>query len=421
MLKRQGTKAAYKEKEFYWELTPTIPRHGDWPLHIVHIDHTELDAELVCSSTGKNLGRAWATFLTDAYSRRLAVHVTYDPPSYRSCMMIMRECVRRFGRFPQIIVVDGGKDFSSTYFETLVAWYEGTKKTRPASESRFGSVSERLFHTSNTQFTHNLRGNTQIMRNVRQVTQYNNPKEDAIWTLEKQCLYLRDWAYEVYDTTEHSTLGQSPRDAFASGMIKAGERAHRLIPYNEEFRLLTLPTTKKGTAKVHPGKGVKINRIYYWSDAFRHPEVEGSQVKVRFDPFNVGSSFVYVRGEWTECLSQHWATFRGRTERELMIATEEMRRRHTLHSKQFNITAKKLAEFLESVEAEEVLLQQRLADRASRNLLTLINGGSQHQADGGTSLNVVPVANMIENKSSLRLPPSNHSSSDIDLEVYGEF
>jgi putative transposase len=46
--KRQGSKAAYKDKEFYWELTPTTPRHGDWPLHIAHIDHTELDEELVC-------------------------------------------------------------------------------------------------------------------------------------------------------------------------------------------------------------------------------------------------------------------------------------------------------------------------------------------------------------------------------------
>jgi putative transposase len=102
--KRQGLKAAYKDKEFYWELTPTTPRHGDWPLHIAHIDHTELDAELVCSLTGKSLGRAWATFLTDAYSRRFAAYLTYDPPSYRSCMMIMRECVRRFGRLPQIVV-----------------------------------------------------------------------------------------------------------------------------------------------------------------------------------------------------------------------------------------------------------------------------------------------------------------------------
>lgn len=418
--KRQGAKAAYKEKEFYWELAPTTPRHGDWPLHIAHIDHTELDAELLCSLTGRNLGRAWATFLTDAYSRRLAVYVTYDPPSYRSCMMIMRECVRRFGRLPQIIVVDGGKDFHSTYFETLLARYECTKKTRPASESRFGSISERLFNTSNTQFIHNLSGNTQIARNVRQITQYNNPKRHALWTLEKISLYLRYWAYEIYDTIEHPALGQSPREAFANGMIRAGERAHRLIPYNEEFRIFTLPTTAKGTAKVYPGRGVKINRIYYWSDAFRHPEVEGSQVSVRFDPFDVSLSFAYVRGTWTKCLSEHWATFHGRSEREIMIATDELRRRHKLHSGQFNLTATKLARFLESIEAEEILLQQRLADRAAQNVLTAVAGSMPSQANYALNQNAIPEINMADNNSVSRPSSINHSSYN-DFEVYGEF
>ncbi|MCL5264899.1 MAG: hypothetical protein M1343_06875, partial [Chloroflexi bacterium] len=42
----------------------------------------QLDVELVCSRTGRNLGRPWATFLTDAFSRRfLAVYLTFDPPS----------------------------------------------------------------------------------------------------------------------------------------------------------------------------------------------------------------------------------------------------------------------------------------------------------------------------------------------------
>jgi len=61
--KRQGDRAARAEAPFYWELTPTTPRHGDRPCEIGHIDHTQLDVELVCSRTGRNLGRPWATFL----------------------------------------------------------------------------------------------------------------------------------------------------------------------------------------------------------------------------------------------------------------------------------------------------------------------------------------------------------------------
>jgi putative transposase len=81
--KRKGHRAAYAQEPFYFELELKTPRHGDRPFEICHIDHTELDIELVCSHTGQNLGRPWYTILTDAFSRRLlAIFLTFDPPSY---------------------------------------------------------------------------------------------------------------------------------------------------------------------------------------------------------------------------------------------------------------------------------------------------------------------------------------------------
>ncbi|MGB5711310.1 MAG: transposase [Waterburya sp.] len=69
----------------------TTPRHGDRPWAICHLDHTQLDLELVSSKTKALLGRPWVTFLSDAYSRRiLAFYLTFDAPSYRSCMMVER-------------------------------------------------------------------------------------------------------------------------------------------------------------------------------------------------------------------------------------------------------------------------------------------------------------------------------------------
>ena len=53
-------------------------------------------------------------------------------------MMLLRECVRRHARLPEI-TIDGGPEFRSTYFETLVARYQCTKKTRPCAKGRFGS------------------------------------------------------------------------------------------------------------------------------------------------------------------------------------------------------------------------------------------------------------------------------------------
>lgn len=370
-LKRQGPRAAYPQEAFYWQLEFRTPPHGDRPFEIGHIDHTELDVESVCSRTGRVLGRTWMTLLTDAYSRRiLAVYLTFDPPSYRSCMMVLRECVHRHSRLPQIVVVDGGREFQSTYFETLLARYESIKKTRPAAKPRFGSVCERLFGTANTQFVHNLKGNTQITVRVRQVTQSVNTKGQAIWPYEQLNQRLTEYAYEVYDTINHPALGQTPREALESGLAKTGHREHRLIPYDREFLIHTLPTTARGTAKIVPGKGVQIHYLFYWSDVFRDPEVERENVPVRYDPFDAGTSYAFVKGQWAECHSEHYVVFQGRSEKEVLLASQELRRMRQCHSEQLSITATKLANFLESVEAQELLLQQRLTDAESRRLRT---------------------------------------------------
>jgi putative transposase len=388
-LKRQGRRAAYQLETFYWELDQKTPRHGDRPFEIVHIDHTELDVESV-ARTGQVLGRPWMTILTDAFSRRtLAFYLTFDAPSYRSCMMALRECVRRFSRLPQILVVDGGREFESTYFETLLARYECTKKTRPPAKARFGAVCERLLGVTNTQFLHNLRGNTQISRNVRQVTKAVDPRKFATWPLAELHQRLSEYLYEVRDTLSHPALGKNPREAFETGLAQGGPRLHRMVPYNQEFWMLTLPTTARGAAKVMPSRGVKINHVYYWCEAFRDPEVQCEAVPVRYDPFDIGIAYAFVRKQWLQCHSEYYAVLKDRSEREVMLATNELHQRYRNHSVTFTVTARRLAEFLQSVEAEESLLTQRLSDLESKTIrLTLTNGACsegrapvQHRSD----------------------------------------
>ena len=430
--KRQGRRAAYQHQEFYWELTRTTPRHGDRPFEIGHIDHTELDIELVDSKTGQNMGRPWATFFSDAYSRRLlAVYLTFDPPSYRSCLMAIRSCVKNHGRLPQIIVVDNGAEFYSTYFETLLAAFEITKKQRPPAQARFGSVCERLFGTSNKQFIHNLQGNTQITRNVRQVTKSVNPKNHAVWTLA--CLYDRlcSWAYEVYDDIAHPALHQTPRDAFTQGILQGGDRSHKMIPYNKDFCMLTLPTTKKGTAKVQPGDGVKINYINYWSYRFRDPEIEKTQVHVRYDPFNIGIAYAYVKGQWVKCISQYYADFKGHTEKELKLASSEIRKRGQNYTKTKKVSAKKLANFMASTEAQEALLQQRVRDFETKQVLQMVEGKvtpiTQYQGQVEASNQQEPAMSSLQVEN-VQQPDSNVIEEEIEadtdwdeLEIYEEF
>lgn len=376
--KRLGSRAANQK------LPPLLlyfstPRHGDRPLEIVHIDHTLLDIEVVCLYTGINLGRPWITAMLDAYSRRtLAAYLTFDHPSYRSCMMVLRICVQRFGRFPETIVVDNGKEFKSVYFDTLLARFECTKKHRPPNMPKFSSIVERWFGSSNKQFINELRGNTQITKNVRLVNKVNNPKNLAVWTLDELYDYfVNGYCYGAYDQKEHPALeGFSPHDAFHDGLAHSGSRAHQKIIYDEQFQILTLPSTPKGTAKVQPGTGVRINHQDYWSvdESFLRPDIESQQVPVRYDPFDYGIAYAYVHGYWVRCISNHYNKFCGHSEREIMVATEILRQKKYLFRQKTISKPGEIAQLLKNAEQYEELRLQSQRDLAAKDVRELVEG-----------------------------------------------
>ncbi len=373
---RRGKRAAYQEQAFYWWLEQMTPRHGERPFALAHLDHTELDIELVSSTTGKVLGRPWASFLTDAYSRRLlACYLTYDPPSYRSAMMVFRRCVQRHQRLPQELVVDRGPDFGSVYFETLLSRYFIAKKDRPAAKARFGSVIERLFGASNTEFVNQLLGNTQAVRQPRQMTPEVDPERLAVWTLARFSARLEQWAYEVHDQMDHPALGQSPREAFAQGLQLAGLRTHRLIPYSEDFVMLTRPTTRNGFAKVDPARGIVVNGLRYWHPLLQSPLLRGSSVPVRFEPFDMSVAYAFVDDQWLTCAADAFLQVQGRSEREWQLILDEWREQQRQHGrKRITVNAVLLGGFLEDVASEEAVLLQRQRDLESQPIREAILG-----------------------------------------------
>jgi putative transposase len=441
--KRQGHRAAIQKEPFHWELTLTTPRQGSRPFEIVHIDHTQLDIELVSSLVSltncsllshanniqHNLGRPWATFIVDAFSRRLlAVYLSFDPPSYRACMMTIRICVQRFKRLPQTIVVDNGAEFHSHYFEQLLAYYVCTKKHRPVAHARFGSVVERLFGTANTQLIHELQGNTQITRQVRQITKFNNPEQLAIWTLGDLYQALCQWAYQVYDTREHPALGQSPRQAFEMGLAIGGSRTHQHIAYDELFHILTLPAPEQRLRKVQPGQGIKLHNIYYWSNAFRDPEIEKSNIEVRYDPFDAGVAYALVRGQWVKCISAYYQYLQGLSEREIQLISIELKQRKRNYEQRLNTTDRALVEFLNSQQAKEgQFLEQRLRDAEHKTVLQQIHPqtrGSDTQDLSSSSLSSFDRSSCQRQLESCSEREISYSVSPIateSLDYYGEF
>jgi putative transposase len=373
--KRRGQRAAYQKKAFHWRLDQDTPRHGDRPFERCYLDHTPLDIKLRCSRTGEVLGRPWATFLMDGFSRRLlAIWVTFDPPSYRSVMMALRVCVLRHGRLPGTVVVDNGKEFKSTYLDTLLARYEVIKAVRPAAQARFGAIIERLFGTTHSLLIHQLEGNMQNDKRGREATHAVCAEAHALWTLGRLYRRLCEFAYEVYDTREHPTLCVSPREAFTTGLALGGERLHRRIAYDETFQMLTLPSTRSGAALVNAQKGIRIHYFDYWSDAFHDPKLHARLIPVRYDPWDLSVAYALIGAQgWVRCRSEHWDLLRGHTERELQFAVAELRKLRADQRHRSALSGRQLALFMHDVQTEEAFL---LRDReaANREVIALAEG-----------------------------------------------
>lgn len=362
-LARGGQRAAYSQEPVQFSLDRSSPRHGERPFEIAHIDHTQLDLQLVGSKYDEVLGKPWLSIMLDAHTRKVLAYVlTFDPPSYRSCMLLIRDCLRRHGRVPSNIVVDRGSEFHSTYFEILLARFGITKKSRPPQKARFGSVIERFFGINNTQFVHNLRGNNKSLQKPRQMTHTHDPRKRAVWTLGEFLPVFEEYAFAVYGEMEHPALGVSPNRAFDVGMILTGNRAMRIIPMTADIEMMCLPSTKTGKATIDSRRGIKVAHLYYLHRLMRNPALDNTKVDVRYDPFNLAIAYAYIDGEWVACESEYSPLLAGRTEREIMIIASELYGRYSREYERRGTKAERIAGYLNLTEQTQAVLLQRKKD-----------------------------------------------------------
>lgn len=191
---------------------------------------------------------------------------------------------------------------------------------------------------------------------------------------------MEGWVINIYHKHIHPALGQSPAEAFATAMQQAGNRAFKIVPYDELFMIMTNPSTMRGKAKVDSNKGVFINGRYYWSEAFRNSRLDGTSVPVRYDPFNMGIAYANV-GRWVKCFSEYYLIFKDRTERELKAIAAEMRLANKRYSQKQKITAKEMAEYLEVCESKKFNTIQM---QARENLKLVKNTNFKKQSDTPT-------------------------------------
>lgn len=101
-------------------------------------------------------------------------------------------------------------------------------------------------------------------------------------------------------------------------------------------------------------------------------EVERTPVPIRYDPFDISVAYAYLEGRWVKCISQYYSTFVGRSEKELLLASHEIRQQGKLTRTSTAISAKRLADFLANVQEHEALLLQRLRDSEGKQVLNAL-------------------------------------------------
>ncbi len=421
--KRKGKRAFYQSQPIVWYLKLTESIHGVRPFQYVHIDHTPLDI-LLCSPNLKNSNwHVWLSLAIDAESRHVVgFYLSYEPLSYRSCMMVLRDIARRHGRMPDMLIVDNGKEFKSREFKRVCALYGCSIRYRPAGQPRHGSVMERLFGTTQSQLIHNLSGNTQLMKHVRTVTKSVNPKNFVEWTLPALHGALDYYFSNLYGTEKHPAHGDCPMEHFVSRMAETGMRLHRIVQFDRRFLIETCPVPDaQGTRVVDGQHGVKVNHIWYWSNAFRGSGVDKKPVDVRVDPWDVRFVYALVNGEWQQCESKLVWRLRQYTAIELRYAFEELAKKNNIKKK--DLSPERIAEWMKVLDArnfDERLREQQSEARIvyERLGMTAVGDITPQSGTDSTCPSAIPPSSLVIDTLS---PSTQESMATIEEEEYELF
>lgn len=343
---REGKRRAYHDERIvhYLDLNEAI--HGVRPFQYVHIDHTELQIVLRVPGSKESLGRAWLSLAIDAESRAVVgYYLSFEPPSYRSCMMVLRDIVRRHQRMPEMLVLDNGKEFHSAAMQRVCRLYGCSLRYRPSAQPRSGSVMERIFGTTQSQLINNLAGNTQALLHARMATKSFLPENFVHWTLPALHGALEYYFTTLYGKQPHPAHGDGPEEHLQTRLTETGVRRNRWVDLDERFRIETCPTPVDGeTRVVDIRRGVKIQHIWYQCDALQARNLKGKPVQVRVDPWDVRFVYVLVGGEWHCCRSRLAWLVSSYTEVELRYAFEEMAKKHSIKKK--DLSPERIAEWM---------------------------------------------------------------------------
>lgn len=369
---------------------------GRWFMHTGHMDEFVFDLSSVFPELGVPLGTAWVVVMIDSYTRTvLAVVATFEAPSYVTTMATLRECVSRWGRLPEIIFMDNGPSFKNTSLTLFAEYYSTQLCWRPPGQPRWGAEVERFIGDLNQRVGSELPGATKILNRLRRMSRSHHPDKLAIFGLQSLSQIVRDWCFNVFDTLPHKGLnGKTPAEMRALSKGEHGERLHLKISDDPLFPILSLPAPEgDGTAKVQAHDGVQIDNLYYWNKRFYEPEIVGTRVQVRYDPFNITLAYAFVMDEWVQCDCIKLLRLRRLSPEDLCAASLEIRKGRSDYNKRRNEVIERVDAFLHAaIKTGEELAHLLRTKESARQFLRLISPPKIGEDDLDTGAATAPTA-----------------------------
>ncbi len=340
--KREGRRAAYQRRSIVTSLDTAYPTHGVRPHEVCEMDHTIANISLK-SVDGVGLGKPTLSIIIDSNTcQARALNMSFEPPSARTVLRLMRDYVRRNQRLPRVLVVDNGKEFHSHELEYFCRIYGVELRFRSPGMPRGAAMVERALGAIEEEVFSEMAGNTRMLkRDARLVTKAVDPYRQTEWTLAGVYNATEEYLFKVRANRAHPSLGMTPNEYEVHSTAKAGRRDCRMFTLDENMMLMTCPHAKRPKRKVIRGRGVNVNGIYYRHEALDRVR-PGSTVEVRVEPYNASVVYVNVGDRWVAATGNSSRWLGQRTHYELESALREQQRLMQLNAKRDGVSAKSL-------------------------------------------------------------------------------
>ncbi|WP_312700924.1 Mu transposase C-terminal domain-containing protein [Sedimentibacter sp.] len=286
-----------------------------YPLHIVAIDHTPIDLEVIDENTGYVIGRPWLTLGIDLFSRCIwCMYIGFESDSVNRTRKALQHGIfskfvkdkynlenewEVFG-FPNNIMFDNITDFKSYDIRRIITEIMRSNVMYiPSKTPRYGGTIERYFRKVDDKFIHQLAGITKS--NYNELGDYE-PEKEAMLTLDNLTELLTHYIVDEYHYTQHSGL---PLDSNIP-MLRYKEffNYHGYVPESEEerYKIELMPQVMKPYTK----DGIRFKNVRYKSTQLAHligPREE--KYKIKYDPDDISKVYLQLPGstEFVEVLA----------------------------------------------------------------------------------------------------------------------